>query len=102
MPIGIASSTSLTGILTPDASTTSSSIRLAGGRESIGVRYPTASLTKGRFCRDPLASEPWADVPMLLGSRVVLSAKSFFTHTTATAMLTSGSGGVFYTRGYGA
>jgi hypothetical protein len=100
MPIGVASPICPTGMVTLNADTISSSIRLVGSGESVVPRNLTASPAHGRSRNSPVASESRTNVPMQPGSRVVPLVKSLIAY--ATAMLARTSGSVLYKRGDGA
>jgi len=88
-----------TGTVSLPAGTTSASIQLAGGGESVVVTNPTAALAYVRFGGDPSVTASSSDMPLLPTSRVVLSINSLVNY--AAAMLTGGSGNIFFTRGDG-
>jgi hypothetical protein len=81
------------------AGTGSASIALAGGGETVVVTNPTTALAFVRFGADPSVTATPADMPVLPGARVMLAANPLITY--AAAVLTSGSGSVWFTRGDG-
>lgn len=99
MSIGATSAFRPTGTVALNTITTSASIQLAGGGESVVVTNTTASLAYVRFGGDPSVTASSADMPVLPISRVVLSVNSLIAY--AAAMLASGSGSVLFTRGDG-
>jgi len=99
MSIGTTSPFRPTGTVSLNAGTTSASIQLAGGGESVVVTNPGTSLAYVRFGGDLSVTASSADMPVLPTSRVVLSVNSLITY--AAAMLAGGSGSVLFTRGDG-
>jgi hypothetical protein len=81
------------------ADTSSGTIALAGGGDSIVVTNTSAALAYVRFGADPSVSATAADMPVLANSRVMLSANSLVSY--AAAVLISGAGAVLFTRGDG-
>jgi hypothetical protein len=88
-----------TGTASLSASTSSSVVALAGGGETVVVTNTTASLAYIRFGADPTVLATSSDMPVLAGSRVMLSVNSLVTY--AAGALVSGTGTVLFTRGDG-
>jgi hypothetical protein len=88
-----------TGTVTLAASTTSASVALAGGGDSVVVTNPTTSLAYVRFGSDATVPATAADMPVLPNTRVMLGVNSLIGY--AMAILVSGSGGLLLTRGDG-
>ena len=88
-----------TGTASLSAGTSSATVALAGGGDSIVVTNTTASLAYVRFGADPSVSASVADMPVMANSRTMLSANNLVTH--GAAVLASGSGTVLFTRGDG-
>jgi len=88
-----------TGTVSLTAGTTSASLALAGGGESVVVTNITASLAYIRFGADPSVAATTADMPVLPNARVMLGVNSLIGY--AAAVLVSGSGTLLLTRGDG-
>ena len=88
-----------TGTVSINAGTTSASVQLAGGGDSVVVTNITASLAYVRFGADPSVTASPADMPILPNARVMLAVNSLITY--GAAVLASGSGAVLLTRGDG-
>ena len=88
-----------TGTVSMTTGTASASIALAGGGETVVVTNTATTLGFVRFGADPSVTATAADMPVLPGSRVMLAANPLITY--AAAMLLSGSGSLFFTRGDG-
>jgi hypothetical protein len=88
-----------TGTVSSSAGTTSASVHLAGGGDSVVVTNTTASLAYVRFGADPSVTASTADMPVLPNARVMLAVN--FVITYAAVVLASGSGTVLLTRGDG-
>lgn len=99
MPVGATSPFRPTGTASLSATTSGNSILLQGGGDSVVVTNTTASLAFVRFGADPTVTASGADMPVLPNSRVMLAINSLITY--ASAVLTSGSGPVLFTRGDG-
>lgn len=88
-----------TGTASLNATTTSTSVTLTGGGDSIVVTNLSASLAYVRFGSDPTVSASNADMPVLPNTKVMLAANSLV--VCAAAVLVAGSGTVLFTRGDG-
>jgi hypothetical protein len=99
MSIGATSPFRPTGTVSFVAGTTSVSILLAGGGESVLVTNATASLAYIRFGADASIAASSADLPLLPNTRALLSVNPLIAY--AAALLASGSGSVLFTRGDG-
>lgn len=100
MALGSASAFRPTGTVSITAGTTSNSVILSGGGETIVVTNTSAALAFVRFGADPSVTASSADMPVLPNARVVLSVNSFVTY--GAVLLGSGTGVVMLTRGDGA
>ena len=87
------------GTVSLAAATSSASVALAAGGESVVVTNTTAALAFVRFGADPTIAASAADMPVLPGARVMLAANPLITY--AAAVLASGTGAVLFTRGDG-
>jgi len=87
------------GTVSLAAATSSASVALAGGGESVVVTNTAAALAFVRFGADPTVAASAADMPVLPGARVMLAANPLITY--AAAVLASGTGAVLFTRGDG-
>lgn len=99
MSIGASSAFRPTGTVALTAGTTSTSIQLAGGGESVVVTNATSSLAYVRFGADSSVAASSSDMPVLPNSRVMLAVNSLITF--AAALLVVGSGNIAFTRGDG-
>ena len=88
-----------TGTVSISAGTSSTSVQLAGGGDSVVVTNTVASLAFIRFGADPTVLASVADMPILPNARVMLAVNSLITY--AAVVLASGSGAVLLTRGDG-
>lgn len=89
-----------TGTVALTAGTTSVSVALVGGGDSIVVTNTTTELAYVRFGADPSVAATSTDMPVLPGTRVILGINVLISN--AAAVLASGSGNVLFTRGNGA
>ncbi len=87
------------GTVSLNAGTTSISVALAGGGESVVITNTTGSLAYVRFGADPSVTATSADMPVLATNRVMLSVNPLITY--AAVVLATGSGNVLLTRGDG-
>ena len=87
------------GTVSLAAGTSSASVALAGGGESVVVTNTAAALVFVRFGADLTVAASAADMPVLPGARVMLAANPLITY--AAAVLASGTGAVLFTRGDG-
>ena len=88
-----------TGTVSISAGTTSASVQLARGGDSVVVTNTTAAITYVRFGADPSVTASAADMPVLPNARIMLAVNSLIAY--AAAVLASGSGAVLLTRGDG-
>ena len=88
-----------TGTVSISVGTTSTSVPLAGGGDSVVVTNITASLAYVRFGADPSVTASMADMPVLPNTHVMLAVNSLIAY--AAAVLTSGSGTILLSRGDG-
>jgi hypothetical protein len=72
---------------------------LTGGGDSVVVTNSSAVLVYVRFGSDTTVTATTADMPVLAGSRVILSVNSLIRY--AAAITPSGSGTVLFSRGDG-
>lgn len=87
------------GTASLSAGTSSASVALAGGGETVVVTNTTTALAYVRFGADASVAATAADMPVLPGARVMLAANPLITY--AAAALASGNGSVLFTRGDG-
>lgn len=99
MAMGSTSPFRPTGTAGLSASTTSASVQLVGGGESVVVTNLAGSLAYVRFGGDPTVAASSSDMPVLPNARVMLSVNSLIGY--AAAVLVSGSGNVLFSRGDG-
>jgi hypothetical protein len=99
MPLGSVSPFRPTGTISVSVGTVSANAPLAGGGDSIVVTNATTSLVYVRFGSDPTVIASTADMPILAGSRLILSINSLISY--AAAISPSGSGAVLFSRGDG-
>jgi hypothetical protein len=88
-----------TGTVALNAGTTSATVQLAGGADSVVVTNTSASLAYVRFGADSSVSASPVDMPVMANSRVMLSVNSLIGY--AATVLSTGSGSVLFTRGDG-
>lgn len=88
-----------TGTVALAANTSSATVQLAGGGDTVVVTNPTASLAFVRFGADPSVSASPVDMPVMANSKVMLSVNGLISHAAAT--LAAGSGSILFTRGDG-
>jgi hypothetical protein len=88
-----------TGTASLSASTSSATVALVGGGDSVVVTNTSASLAYVRFGSDPSVSASNADMPVLANARIMLAANYLVRYTAA--VLAAGSGTVLFTRGDG-
>jgi len=100
MPVGLVTPFRPTGTVSISANTTSASVQLAGGGDSVVVTNTSGALAYVRFGADPTVSASTADMPVLPSTRVMLAVNSLINY--AATVLVSGSGTVLFTRGDGA
>ena len=88
-----------TGTVSLTSGTSSGSVALAGGGESVVVTNITSSLAYVRFGADASVAASSADMPVMANAKVMLSVNSLVSY--AAAVLVTGSGTVLFTRGDG-
>jgi hypothetical protein len=99
MAIGSVTPFRPTGTVSISANTTSASVQLAGGGDTVVITNTTSALAYVRFGADPSVAASSADMPVLPNTRAVLAVNSLICY--ASALLVSGSGAVLFTRGDG-
>lgn len=99
MALGSASAFRPTGTVPIAASTTSSACALSGGGEAIVITNPTSSLAFVRFGVDPSVTASNTDVPILPNAKLMIAVNPAVTY--GAAILGSGAGTIFLTRGDG-
>jgi len=87
------------GTVSLTAGTSSGSIALSGGGESVVVTNTTGALAYVRFGADASVAATNADMPVLPGSRVMLAVNPLISYVAA--VLASGTGAILFTRGDG-
>lgn len=88
-----------TGTAALTATTSSASIALSGGGETVVVTNISGSLAYVRFGADASVAASPVDMPVLANSRATLSINGLVSH--ASAVLMTGNGTVLFTRGDG-
>jgi len=88
-----------TGTVSLGASTTSVTVQLTGGGDTVVVTNPSTSLAYVRFGADPSVSASPVDMPVMANSRVMLSVNGLVSHVAA--VLAAGTGSILFTRGDG-
>jgi hypothetical protein len=99
MPLGSISPFCPTGTVTLLANAQSANVALSGGGDSIVVTNTSNNLVHIRFGSDSTLVASLSDMPVLAGSRLILSINNLVTH--AAAISPSGSGTVLLSRGEG-
>jgi hypothetical protein len=99
MPIGSVTPFRPTGTVNLASGTTSVSVALSGGGDSVVVTNTAAAIAYVRFGADPSVTASTADMPVLPNSHVMLAVNSLISY--AAVILTAGSGAVLFTRGDG-
>jgi hypothetical protein len=99
MPIGSVSPFRHTGTVGVSVGASSSSVALSGGGDTIVATNTTTSLAYIRFGSDPTVAASTSDMPVLPGSRLILSINSLISY--AAAISPSGSGSILFSRGDG-
>jgi hypothetical protein len=99
MPLGSVSPFRPTGTVSMPVGTVSTNVALSGGGDSVVVTNTATSLAYIRFGSDPTVTASAADMPILAGSRLILSINSLIAY--AAAVSPSGSGTVLFSRGDG-
>jgi hypothetical protein len=88
-----------TGTVSLSAGTSSASVPLAGGGDSVVVTNTTGSLAYVSFGADPSVSASSVDMPVMANARVMLSVNGLV--SCAAGVLAAGSGVILFTRGDG-
>ncbi|WP_428486725.1 hypothetical protein [Rhodopila sp.] len=101
MPIGSVSPFRPTGTASLSLSTANASanVPLAGGGDTVVVTNPSNVLAYVRFGADQTVAASTSDMPILPGSRLILSVNSLITYTAAIMPL--GTGIILFSRGDG-
>jgi hypothetical protein len=99
MAVGSITAFRPTGTVSLAAGTSSASVPLAGGGETVVVTNISAALAYVRFGADPSVSASSIDMPVMANSKITLAVNSLVSY--AAALLTAGSGTVLFTRGDG-
>jgi hypothetical protein len=99
MPLGSVSPFRPTGTIGVLVGSVSANARLSGGGDSVVVTNTTAFLSYIRFGSDSTVVASISDMPILGGSRLILSINSLISY--AAAISPSGSGNVLFSRGDG-
>ncbi|MCA7118188.1 MAG: hypothetical protein LGL72_01955 [Acidibrevibacterium sp.] len=99
MAIGSTQPLMVSATATLAAGTTSTAIALAGSGEAVLVYNASAALAFIRFGMDNSVTATSADVPIPPGSRMLIHAGEFA--KTVAAVLASGSGSLYFSRGQG-
>jgi hypothetical protein len=77
----------------------SSNVLLSGGGDTLVVTNTTTALAYIRFGSDPTVTASVTDMPILGGSRLILSVNSLISY--AAAISPAGSGSILFSRGDG-
>jgi len=88
-----------TGTVSLSAGTTSASVQLAGGGDSVVVTNTAAAIAYVRFGADPSVAASAADMPILPNAQAMPGVNFLIKY--AAAVLASGSGAILLTRGDG-
>jgi hypothetical protein len=99
MPLGSVSPFRPTGTISISAGSVSANAPLSGGGDSVVVTNTTSALAYVRFGSDPTVMASTADMPILAGSRLILSVNSLISY--AAVISPSGSGIILFSRGDG-
>src|ERR1700748_2493251 len=99
MPLGSVSPFRPTGTVSITVGNVSSNAPLSGGGDSVVVTNATTSLGYVRFGSDMTVTASSADMPVLGGSRVILSINSLISY--AATISPFGSGSILFSRGDG-
>jgi hypothetical protein len=99
MPLGSVSPFRPTGTVSIPIGNVSSNALLAGGGDTVVVTNTTNALAYVRFGSDSTVAATTADMPILAGTRLILSVNSLISHAAALSPL--GSGNVLFSRGDG-
>ncbi len=99
MPLGSVSPFRPTGTISVSVGSVSANAPLSGGGDSVVVTNTTSALAYVRFGSDQTVTASTADMPILAGSRLILSVNSLISY--AAAISPSGSGTILFSRGDG-
>jgi hypothetical protein len=99
MPLGSVSPFRPTGTVSVSVGNVSANTYLLGGGDSVVVTNTTGALTYIRFGSDSTVTASISDMPILAGSRLILSVNSLISY--AAAISPSGSGTILFSRGDG-
>lgn len=99
MPLGSVSPFRPTGTVSVSVGSVSANAPLSGGGNSIVVTNTTSALAYVRFGSDRTVVASTADMPILAGSKLILSVNSLISYTAAISP--SGSGTILFSRGDG-
>jgi hypothetical protein len=99
MPLGSVSPFRPTGTISVSVGSVSISASLSGGGDSVVVTNTASALTYVRFGSDPTVMASTADMPILTGTKLILSVNSLISYVAA--ICPSGSGSVLFSRGDG-
>jgi hypothetical protein len=99
MPLGSVSPFRPTGTVSVSVGNVSANTYLLGGGDSVVVTNTTGALTYIRFGSDSTVTASISDMPILAGSRLILSVNSLISY--AAAISPSGSGSILFSRGDG-
>jgi hypothetical protein len=99
MPLGSVSPFRPTDTVSVSVGNVSANIYLLGGGDSVVVTNTTGALAYIRFGSDSTVTASISDMPILAGSRLILSVNSLISY--AAAISPSGSGSVLFSRGDG-
>lgn len=99
MPLGSVSPFRPTGTISVSVGSVSANTPLSGGGDSVVVTNITSALAYVRFGSDSTVTASTADMPVLAGSRLILSINSLISY--GAAISPSGSGAILFSRGDG-
>lgn len=99
MPLGSVSPFRPTGTISVSVGSVSASAPLVGGGDSVVVTNTTTTLAYIRFGSDSTVTASTVDMPILGGSRLILSVNSLISYVAAISP--SGSGSILFSRGDG-
>jgi hypothetical protein len=99
MPIGSVSPFRPTGTVGVSAGAVSSNVALSGGGDSIVATNTTANIAYIRFGSDSTLTASTTDMPILPGSRLILSINSLISY--AAVISPFGTGAILFSRGDG-
>jgi hypothetical protein len=99
MPLGSVSPFRPTGTISVSVGSVTANALLSGGGDSIVVTNTTTALAYVRFGSDATVTASIADMPILAGSKLILSINSLISY--AAAISPSGSGSILFSRGDG-